>query len=227
LPVQSEGVWTPIRSVSRGGYQLCAHAVRARWLFVFLLAALAPAALQAEPREPAELRQAREHFRLGKEAYAAERFGDAFREFEAGYQLSNRPAFLLNMGHARRRSGALSEARALYRRFLLVQPDSPYRAEVEKMLADIDAAQPEPPPPPAPPKVMVVPPQVVMTPAAPPPALVRAAPPPAQPPPHHGRWWLWAGAGGAVVAAVVVAVLVRGGGDSYTREGSLGTLGAP
>ena len=220
--MQSEGVRTPISSVSRGGYQLRAQAVRARWLFVFSLAALAPAALRAEPREPTELRQAREHFRLGKEAYAAERFDDAFREFEAGYQLSNRPAFLLNMGHARRRSGALSEARTLYRRFLLVQPDSPYRAEVEKMLADIDAAQPEPPPLPAPPKVVVAP---VIT--APPPALLRAAPPPPEPAAHQGRWWLWAGAGGAVVAAVVVAVLVRGGGDSYTRQGSLGTLGAP
>ena len=49
--------------------------------------------------QSAEMREAREHFRRGKEAYAAQRFDDAYREFEAGYRLSSRPLFLFNMGH--------------------------------------------------------------------------------------------------------------------------------
>jgi tetratricopeptide (TPR) repeat protein len=173
---------------------------------------------EASAADPPELRKAREHYRLGREAYAAERFDDAYREFEAGYRLSNRPLFLLNMGHARRRGGNPAEARALYRRFLFLQPDSPYTAEVEALLAQLE--EPKPPPP----VVMPAPSPVVRVAPVPlPPPMVQAAPPPS---PTRTRWWLWAGAGGAVVAAVVVGVLARGG-DSYTRQGSLGTLGAP
>jgi hypothetical protein len=190
-------------------------------MFVFATQALP--ALGAEPRETAELRKAREHFRLGKEAYAAERFDDAYREFEEGYQLSQRPLFLLNMGHAKRRAGAAAEARTLYRRFLVAQPDSPYKTEVEAMLAEIDRALPEAPPPPVAPKVVVAPAAI----PAPPPAMVRAPVAPVPAPASGGsRWWVWAGAGAVVASVVAVAVLARGG-DSYTRQGSLGTLGAP
>jgi tetratricopeptide (TPR) repeat protein len=212
VPVQSAGVRSPTSSVNHGGYQSRARVVRARWLIVCILTILSRPDAKAEP---AALKQARDHFRLGKEAYAADRFDDAYREFEAGYQLSNRPLFLLNMGHAMRRKGDLPEARTLYRRFLQVQPDSPYRAEVEALLGEIVEVQPPAPPPPPP---AVVPPP-------PPPAMLRASAPP-PPPPSPSRWWLWAGAGTVVVAAVVVGVMARSG-DSYTKQGSLGTLGAP
>jgi tetratricopeptide (TPR) repeat protein len=186
-------------------------------LVVFALVALGP--WPPARAETPDLRKAREHYRLGKEAYAADRFDDAYREFETGYRLSNRPLFLLNMGHARRRRGDLSEARALYKRFLFLQPDSPYRAEVEALLGQIE--EPQRPPEASPPPVRVVPVTIPAAAAAPP--MVATVVPPA-PPPARTRWWLWAGA--AVVAAVVVGVVARGG-DSYTRQGSLGTLGAP
>jgi tetratricopeptide (TPR) repeat protein len=197
---------------------------------VVLIATLVSVGL-VSPRslaQTADNREAREHFRRGKEAYAAQRFDEAYREFEAGYRLSSRPLFLYNMGHAKRRAGASAEACALYRRFLEVQPDAPQRAEVESILRELEPAwapaKPEPkladpPPPPPPPPPPVVPP--------PAPSLV-AIPPriPAEPPPSPRRWWLWAGAGGAVVAGVLVAFLARGR-DSYTKQGSLGTLGSP
>src|SRR4051812_5974092 len=137
--------------------------------------------------QSAELREARDHFRRGKEAYSAQRFEDAYREFEAGYRLSSRPLFLFNMGHARRRAGALGEARALFRRFLELQPDSPRRAEVEAILRELEP--PPPPPPPAPP-----PPAITLSlPASPPPpSVVTVLPhPPAESPPSPRRWWLW------------------------------------
>lgn len=176
-------------------------------------------------------RQAREHYRRGKDAYAAERFDDAYREFEAGYRLSDRPLFLLNMGHAKRRAGDLPVARALFRRFLQLAPDSPHRGEIEALLRDIEAALPAPaasleppsttPPPPAPPPALRL-----SQPSPPPPSVVTVPPhPPAESPPPT-RWWLWAGAGGAVVAGVLVAFLARGK-DNYTKQGSLGTLGTP
>src|SRR3954468_3103346 len=92
--------------------------------------------------QSAELREARDHFRRGKEAYSAQRFEDAYREFEAGYRLSSRPLFLFNMGHAKRRAGAPGEARALFRRSLELQPDSPQRAEVEAILRELEPAAP-------------------------------------------------------------------------------------
>jgi hypothetical protein len=165
--------------------------------------------------QTSDTREAREHFRRGKDAYAAQRFDEAYREFEAGYRLSGRPLFLFNMGHAKRRAGEPAEAGVLFRRFLELQPDAPQRAEVEAILRELEPATA--PPPSAPPAL-----------AAPPPPSVVAIPPrtPAEPPPSPRRWWLWAGAGGAVVTGVLVAFLARGH-DSYTKQGSLGTLGSP
>jgi tetratricopeptide (TPR) repeat protein len=216
--------------------------------FVVAAATMATSAREVSAQEllaQSAERQAREHYRRGKDAYAAQRFEEAYREFEAGYRLSDRPLFLLNMGHAKRRAGDLPMAKALFRRFLQLQPDSPHRAEVENLLRDVEAALPAPaqpleplpaappvvprtpPPPPAPspaPPVLRVP--RPEPPPAPPPSVMAAPnrPPEESPPPR--RWWLWAGAGGAVVAGVLVAVLASGR-AGYTKQGSLGTLGSP
>lgn len=214
---------------------------------VATMATSAPEVSAQELRAQSAERQAREHYRKGRDAYAAQRFEEAYREFEAGYRLSDRPLFLLNMGHAKRRAGDLPMAKALFRRFLQLQPDSPHRPEVENLLRDVEATLPAPaqqleplpvappvvlrttplPAPPAPtpaPLVLRVPrPQ---PPPAPPPSVMAAPtnPPEESPPPR--RWWLWAGAGGAVVAGVLVAVLASGR-AGYTKQGSLGTLGSP
>jgi hypothetical protein len=186
---------------------------------VLIMTMLASVAVVSAPRARAQTaeREAREHYRRGKDAYAAQRFDDAYREFEAGYRLSTRPLFLFNMGHAKRRAGAPAEARALFRRFLELQPDSPHRGEVEAILREL-----EPPPSgPAP----LAPPSPVLSP--PPPSLVVVPPrTPAEPPPSPRRWWLWAGAASALAAGVLAAFLARGH-DSYTKQGSLGTLGSP
>lgn len=167
------------------------------------------------------VKQSREHYRKGQEAYDAQRYEDAYREFEQGYALVAKPAFLLNMAHSERRRGNLSNARALYQKFLLVDPQSHYAGEVRQVIGELDralaaeapsrlpVADPAPPLPPlSPPAALVAPPTVV-------------APPPR---PLRRRWWLWASAGAAVVvAAVATAVLL--GRSSYQSEGSLGTLG--
>jgi tetratricopeptide (TPR) repeat protein len=214
-----------IELAARGGRRSGVGRVK----FVLMMAALlaAAGAVLAPPAraQTAELREARDHFRRGKEAYAAERFDEAYREFEAGYRLSDRPLFLLNMGHARRRAGAPVEASDLFHRFLERQPDSPHRAEVEAILRELEppAGMPAPvakPQPASPPAVPVL--------QSPPPPSVVAVPPRAlaESPPSPRRWWWWAGAGGALVAGVLVAVLAHGR-DSYTKQGSLGTLGSP
>jgi hypothetical protein len=224
--------------VGREGRRLGA-AARCLVLVLALGAMQAGAAVAAEPTAmPGATEKAREHFRRGQAAYDGGRFGDAYREFEDGYRLSGRPLFLLNMGHARRRAGDPVAARALYLRFLELQPDSPHRAQVEALLremsAPLAAAPIAPPPAPRAPAPSSPPSAVARPPSTPSPAL--APVPPAaidvraevtSPPPVPGRWWVWVAAGTAVAAAVTVGLIARGGGPSYTRQGSLGTLGAP
>jgi hypothetical protein len=179
---------------------------RPRALVLVLVAALAAqvVAPAAQAGKSEEARQARAHYRSGEEAFRAGRFEEAYQEWQQGYKLSGRPLFLLNMAHAQRRRGDLKNARTLYQRFLLMEPQSKLRGEIEGVLAEIDqtlAAEPsgldrgiEPaatePPPAAPvPPPAVAPEPVLAPPIAPPPVpppvpplaeapLARPAPPP-------------------------------------------------
>jgi hypothetical protein len=163
-----------------------------------LLAALLVGSAGPAPRaaESEDARLARELYRNGEEAFRAGRFEEAYQQWQQGYKLSSRPLFLLNMAHAQRRRGELNSARALYRRFLLVEPQSKLRAEVESVLEEIDlalAAEPggvqrsdqapatEPPPATAPPAATTPPPATPAVTAPPIAPLPIAAPPLARP----------------------------------------------
>jgi hypothetical protein len=107
--------------------------------------------------------RAKIHFAAGREHMKNESYADAVREFEAGYQLAPKPAFLLNIGNAYRLMGekaaapasardALERSRANFVRFLNEAPASdPQRDEVARLMAEVDqrlAAVSSPPPPP-------------------------------------------------------------------------------
>ena len=94
----------------------------------------------AQAAESDAVRKAREHYRSGDEAFKAGRYEDAYREWEAGYKLSGRPLFLLNMAHAERRRGQLPNARALYQRYMVMEPETKLRGGIEGVLKEIDAA---------------------------------------------------------------------------------------
>jgi tetratricopeptide (TPR) repeat protein len=189
--------------------------------------------------------RAREHYRRGDEQFRAGRFDEAYAEWEAGYALSGRPLFLVNMAHAQRRRGDLGRARELYQQYLRVEPGSKVRADVEAVLREIDqalASREEAAPPAASPAPEVVPPPGAA--GAPPPVagtspglpasgaglsaalMPRPSPSEASPGPRR-RWWLWAGAGGALALGVVTTLLVRGRTAEPSHRGSIGTLGAP
>jgi tetratricopeptide (TPR) repeat protein len=210
---------------------------RTRAVGVALALAVAFAAFSPLPRAHAadpDTEAAREHHRAAEAAFKAGRYDDAYREWEAGYRLSNRPLFLLNMAHADRKRGDLRSARALYKRYLVMEPQTKLRAEVEEVLGQIDgalaaeeAAARAPAPTPAPPALAPTDPAAAAaaleTQTAPVPNLLAEAPA-AERPPVYKTWWFWTGAGAAVVlGAVTTAVLLRG--DSYTKSGSLGTVG--
>src|SRR5215470_9856640 len=91
------------------------------------LAGGAAARSSADDGESPAVRQARDHFRAGEAAFKVGDFERARSEFEAGYALVPRPGFLLNMAHAERRLGRLRNARSLYKRYLLADPESKQR----------------------------------------------------------------------------------------------------
>jgi tetratricopeptide (TPR) repeat protein len=219
----------------------CARRARRRPLLLLalalVLAAGVPALHGGRPARAAEsedVRKAREHYKSGDEAFKAGRYEEAYREWEAGFKLSGRPLFVVNMAHAERKRGELRHARALYQRYIVMEPTSKLRPEIEGVLKEIDdaiaaedaAVKPAP--------VAAVPPPV----ASPPLALAPPPPPDNQPvanlgaasgdagAPVYQRWWFWTAAG-VVTAGVLAAVLLRGGGggDGYTKNGSLGTIG--
>jgi tetratricopeptide (TPR) repeat protein len=99
-----------------------------------------PRAVTAAPTETDGVKRAREHHKRGVAAFEAGRYEEALREWEAGYKLSPRPLFLLNMGHAERRRGELGNARSLYKRYLLTEPETKLRGEVEAVIKEIDSA---------------------------------------------------------------------------------------
>lgn len=83
---------------------------------------------------------ARRHYAQGDAAFKAGRYDEALKEFEAGYAASRRPGFLLNMAHTERKLGHLREARALYKKYLLVDPTSKLRDETRAVIDELDSA---------------------------------------------------------------------------------------
>ena len=107
---------------------------------IFAIAMCAGAARAQTEDRAAVLRRARQHFLEGRKAFEGKRYPAALEEFQAGYDLEPRPAFLLDMAHAARKMGDLKRARELYQRFLASDPPGPPadRRVAEQMTRDID-----------------------------------------------------------------------------------------
>jgi len=172
-------------------------------LVILALVAL-PHAATAEPA-PAAAADAsgRAHFQRGQRLSAAGDHAAAYREYAAGYALTERPLFLFNMGESARASGDNAKAREAYLAFLRVDPDNALANTARQRIYDLDRASPvvAPPPPPAPP------PSVVVT--TPPPAPIARAP---EGQPIYKKWPFWAVVvGGAVAGGAIVFAVTRPG----------------
>ncbi len=205
---------------------------------VALGAGMRPAA--ADTRSPAET-EARRRFADAETDYRAGRYAEALVKYQGGYAAKPLPGFLVNIAQCQRRLGDLKAARATYREFVLVAPDSRLVPEVQALIGQLDAVIADlaaggdgasaadvgaggdvhatelgtsPALSPAPP------PQTV------PLIAVTAAPEPAAPPrPSRRRWWVWGSVAAAVIAGGVVAGLTLSSGQTTTiHAGSLGTL---
>jgi tetratricopeptide (TPR) repeat protein len=178
------------------------------------LVVLATVAAHAEPDRES---RARAHYEVGLGMYNLGNYADAVREFSAGYALSPRPQFLINLGQAYRKLHELDRAAEMYRKYLSVAPaDAKDRADVRNLLDEVEAerahappATAQPPPPPSSPATNA--PAATTAPTNAPataepvaPALVAGAPPP---PRASGlrRWW-WTIPVSAVVVGAAVGV---------------------
>jgi len=186
----------------------------APWLLALALV-MAPRVSSADPADKKAAAAAdasgRAHFQRGQRLSAIGDYPAAYREFAAGYALTERPLFLFNMGEAARASGEVDKARDAYRAFLRADPSNAMAATAQQRLDDLERATP--PPPSAPPPLM--PPSVA--PLQPPSeaALIPLATvePPPERRPIYKKWPFWAVvAGSAIAGGVVVYAVTRDGG---------------
>jgi hypothetical protein len=101
-----------------------------------------------------DTRVAKEHYKLGLDAYKAGHYPEAIKELKKAYSLKKLPPLLLNIGATYRKMGNVEEATTYYQKYLVEAPDARDRPEVEKILAELGAAPAGSPPaaatPPAP-----------------------------------------------------------------------------
>jgi tetratricopeptide (TPR) repeat protein len=172
-----------------------------------------PAMGQVSPQEGAKTL-----YRAGSRAYKDGQFRRAARFFERAYALDNRPAFLLNVAQCYRQAKLPKKALVNLELFLEVAPNSPMAAQVRVLMTrlreqikkqeEMLARATKPSPKLQAPKKNVV--------AVKKPVTVER--------PFYKKWWFWTAIGAAVVAASVTTAVVASSGDSYTKEGGLGSV---
>jgi hypothetical protein len=112
---------------------LCSVAIAA------VVATLAPAA-RAQDSDEAELtKMAKEHYKAGLDAYKAGKYDVAIKELKKAYLLKRLPALLLNIGATYRKMGDIELALHFYKKYLDEAPEAKDRAEVENIVAELNA----------------------------------------------------------------------------------------
>jgi len=180
-----------------------------------------------------DVERARAHFEAGSGLYQLGRYDEAIREFSAGYALSHRPQFTLNIAQCYRMLGRYQDARDMIRRFLDEAPaDAPERPSAVALLAETEAKLRESGTPP--PAASAAAPPAAAPPAAAPPAAAAPAPvlvakAPSPPPPEHRSHraaYIALGVTGAVlvVGAAIALGVVLGAPAETVPTTPLGTV---
>lgn len=197
-----------------------------------------------KPITAADDKEARDLFRLGKQAFDEGRYERALKYFKDAYELSGRAALQYNIGSVLDRLRRDREAVEAYKSYLAQTPDATNRAVVEERIQIIEGALARAEPPPAAPPEPVPPAAATATPpeiaapelapiAAPTPQQTARAALETQPSSESGkgvapetepskpitsRWWFWTGIGAVAVGAVVVGVAAAASSGSSTVE---------
>lgn len=174
--------------------------------------------LLAEPALGQDARvRARQHFEEGRKLYQVGEYAAALGRFKQAFLLKEDPVFIFNIAQCHRQLGDSKLAVTFYRRYLGADPTASNRAQVEKLIAELERARPAAPdgtaapPPPAPaPALRPAPPPA--DPASATAVLLATPPPPASvDEPIYGRWWFWTGVAAVVAGGIVGTVLLTRG----------------
>lgn len=212
-------------------------------VLVVVLVLIGPAALRAAPAAAPAVtdtseREARELFKRAELNFNLSRFAEALADYQAAYQAKPLPGFLFNIAQCYRNMAQFERARFFYRRYLVLDPRTSNRHQVEDLIAEMTrqlekqeaanaATASATTPPPAAPEP-AVPPAAITTAPAPassaadsgqvPLLTAQSTPPPASTPVYK-RWWFWTGIGAVIVGGAVTAfILTR---DDNVPNGSL------
>lgn len=206
------------------------------WLLCLATLLLTAAPVLAQPKDgtgsgraAVDDQEARDLFRLGKQAFDEGRFERALKYFKDAYDLSHRAALLSNIGTVLDRLRRDQEALDAYRQYLNEVPEAPNRALIEERVQVIETAMAKsgPSAPPSTPPPLTA--EPALTPAATARAAAEAQREDAAPAPNAAtapsgpaeasdsggllsRWWFWAGVGTIAAATVVVSVAASSGG---------------
>ena len=213
--------------------------------------ALSVAVLPSASAAPsAAARESRHRFDEGEAQYRAGHYAEALAKYQAGYAAVPLPGFLINIAQCQRRLGDLKAARASYREFVVVAPDSRLVPEVEELIkqlddliADLDAGgsgdktaqlgqlgsdgdvHTSDLDAPAPAALAAPEPAPATAPVLIATPVTQPADNPPPPKASHTRWWLWGGiAVAAVAGGVATAFALSSPSTTTVRAGTLGTL---
>ncbi len=95
--------------------------------------------LTALPASAAPSADAKALYKSGTQHYNLAEFDQALADFKEAYRLHSDPVFLFNIAQCYRRTNLPAEAATFYRSFLREAPNAANRADVEKVLVEMDA----------------------------------------------------------------------------------------
>jgi tetratricopeptide (TPR) repeat protein len=109
-------------------------------VLVLMLGVVSTPAFARTGSDDAEVtRMAKEHYKLGLEAYQTGNFATAIKELKKAYLLKRLPALLLNIGATYRKMNDNDNAISYYKKYLTEAPDARDRGDVEKIVAELQA----------------------------------------------------------------------------------------
>ncbi|HEV8322912.1 MAG TPA: hypothetical protein VG389_14965 [Myxococcota bacterium] len=93
----------------------------------------------AAGKDDADTKKAKEFFKKGKLYFDSGQFDKALEEYTHAYEAKPLPGFLLNIAQCHRNLEHFDESIFFYKKYLSEVPDSPYRADVEAVIKEMEA----------------------------------------------------------------------------------------
>ncbi|MFO0574166.1 MAG: tetratricopeptide repeat protein [Polyangia bacterium] len=98
-----------------------------------------PATAFAEEEDPEITAEAKKHYKLGQDAFAAGQYDLAIKELKRAYVLKRIPAILVNIAMTYRKTKDYEMAQYFYRKFLSEAPaDDKQRPQIEAAIGEVD-----------------------------------------------------------------------------------------